>query len=377
MGQPKGAPPVTTGQVYRWSVAAAVGVLSVLAVALAVYSVRGILVLVAVAVFIAVSLDPAVRWLIRLGLRRPLAVGIIFVTAFGVFALFLLAIIPPLIREGTQLFANLPGYIERLPEQSSLYRRLADQSQITSKLSEYLSNIPARFAGQAVGYIQRLLSALASIVTVIVVTIYVMADLPRLRRGLVSLFPRDRRPRVAEMVNVLVEKVGAYMIGNVIVSIIAGTAAFIALALLHVPYALALAFVVAITDMIPLIGATIGAVLCVAIAFFTGDLWPTTVLVVVFFIVYQQLENYLIAPRVMRNTVNISSLAVLLAALMGATVLGLVGALMAIPVAAAIKVLLTPIIADRSGATPPPARSDDEAPDLKPEPEPEPETTNA
>jgi predicted PurR-regulated permease PerM len=179
------------------------------------------------------------------------------------------------------------------------------------------------------------------------------------------------------MVNVLVEKVGAYMIGNVIVSIIAGTAAFIALALLHMPYALALAFVVAITDMIPLIGATIGAVLCVAIAFFTGDLWPTTVLVVVFFIVYQQLENYLIAPRVMRNTVNISSLAVLLAALMGATVLGLVGALMAIPVAAAIKVLLTPIIADRSGAPPPPARSDDEAPDLKPEPEPEPETTNA
>jgi predicted PurR-regulated permease PerM len=362
-------PAVTAGQVYRWSAAAAFGILSVAALALAVYSIRSILVLVAIAVFIAVSLDPAVRWLIRLGLRRAVAVSIIFLIAFGLFAAFVLAVTPPLIREGNQLFSNLPGYIERLPEQSSFYRDLDERFQLSERATQFTGKLPERLAGGAVGYVQRVAGAIASALTVIVLTIYVMSDLPRLRRGLVSLFPRARRARVAEVLNVLVEKVGAYMIGNVIVSIIAGVAAFIALAVLGVPYALALAVVVAIADMIPLIGATLGAVVCVAISFFTTDLWPTTIVVIGFFVVYQQLENYLIAPRVMRNTVNISSLAVLLAALIGANVLGLVGALMAIPVAAAVKVVLTPVVAGQDAAAAPAVAQE--------QPSPEPEESRA
>jgi predicted PurR-regulated permease PerM len=115
--------------------------------------------------------------------------------------------------------------------------------------------------------------------------------------------------------------------------------AFIAFALLDVPFALPLALLVAITDLIPLIGATIGAVVSVIVAVATVDIWPSAVILALFFIAYQQLENYLIAPRVMRNSVDIPSIAVLVAALVGASVLGLVGALMAIPVAAVVKVL--------------------------------------
>jgi predicted PurR-regulated permease PerM len=360
--------PVSFAQVFRWGAAAALGVLSVAAAAFAVYTVRGILVLVVISIFIAVSLDPAVRWLVRRGMKRSVAVGVIFLTVFGLLAAFLAAVIPPLVREGTGLFQNLPGYVERLPEQSPFYRDLAERYDFTSKLSGYAASIPQRVAGEAWTFAQRFLGALAQVLTVLVFTIYFMSDLPRLRRGLVRLFPRSRRPRVAEVVNVLVDKVGAYMIGNLIVSLIAGIVSFAVLMALGVPYALPLALAVAITDLIPLIGATIGAVLCTAITFFTSDLWPETVVVALFFIVYQQLENYLLVPRVMRNTVNISSLAVLLSALVGATVLGVMGALMAIPLAAAVKVVLTPMIESRTEPAQPAAAQEQDAAPAEAEP---------
>jgi predicted PurR-regulated permease PerM len=118
-----------------------------------------------------------------------------------------------------------------------------------------------------------------------------------------------------------------------------------------VPFAVPLAFVVAICDLIPMIGATLGAVIGVTVALFSTELWPTTVLVAAFFLAYQQLENYLIAPRVLKTTVELGAAAVLIAGLVGATVLGLVGALMAIPVAAAFNVLLNErLIAHESAA---------------------------
>jgi predicted PurR-regulated permease PerM len=137
------------------------------------------------------------------------------------------------------------------------------------------------------------------------------------------------------------------MIGNLIISAIAGVATFIALMALRVPFALPLAFFVALTDLIPMIGATLGAAVCVIVAFATSNLWPQTILVAAFFVLYQQLENYLISPRVMRNAVQMPAVAVLLAALIGGSVLGLIGALMAIPVAAAIRVIAAPMIRAR------------------------------
>jgi predicted PurR-regulated permease PerM len=137
----------------------------------------------------------------------------------------------------------------------------------------------------------------------------------------------------------VIDKVGGYMIGNIIISLIAGVASFIAFSILGVPFAVPLAFVVAICDLIPMIGATLGAMIGVTVSLFSADLL-TTVLVAGFFIAYQQLENYLIAPRVLKTTVELGAAAVLIAGLIGATVLGLVGALMAIPIAAAFNVLL-------------------------------------
>jgi predicted PurR-regulated permease PerM len=332
---------VTPGLVFRWAVAATLGVFVVLLASSALYAVRSILVLVVIAMFIAVSLDPAVRWLVRHGVRRSFAVTLIIFLLLGVVALFLYLVVPPLVGQAGRLTSQLPTFVEQLPEKSRAYRDLSNRFHLTDKLSEYATQLPGKVGGSAVNFVRRFLGALLSGLTILVLTIYFMGDLPRLRRGLVRLFPRAHRPRVAEVVNVVVDKVGAYMIGNLIISVFAGVSSFIVLAALGVPYALPLAVAVAIADLIPLVGATLGAALCVLVSLVTTDVWPTTVLVLAFFIAYQQIENYLIAPRVLRNTVDMSSVAVLLAALIGGSVLGVVGALMAIPVAAAIKVLMT------------------------------------
>jgi predicted PurR-regulated permease PerM len=152
----------------------------------------------------------------------------------------------------------------------------------------------------------------------------------------------------------MVDKVGSYTVGNLLISLVAGLASFALFAILGVPFSVPLAFVVAVCDLIPTIGATLGAVICVLAALLTTELWPTTVVVVIFFVVYQQVENYFIAPRILRTTISLSAPAVLLSGLIGGTALGLIGALMAIPVAAGLKVVLGERLQARDSADPDP-----------------------
>jgi len=140
--------------------------------------------------------------------------------------------------------------------------------------------------------------------------------------------------------DLVIEKVGAYMIGQLLIATVGGVCGFVAMTLLGVAFPLPLAILIGVTALIPLIGASLGAVIAVLVTAFTTAVWPTAVLLLLFFLVYQQVENYLIGPRIQRSAVNLSAAAVLLAGLLGATALGLLGALMAIPVAAALKVIV-------------------------------------
>ncbi|GGM79530.1 AI-2E family transporter [Dactylosporangium sucinum] len=335
---------MTFSKVYRLGVAAGLGLLTVAGGAFALYSVRQVLVQVVIALFVAVSLDPAVRLLIRHGVRRSVAVAAILVVAVGLLVAFVWSLVPPLVGQAGELLQNIPKYLQELPERSRAYREIADRYGLTERLTEFARGVPAKVGGGALGVITGIFSAIVNVLLVVVLTIYFMADLPRLRRGLVRLVPRARRPRAAQAVNVVVDKVGGYMIGNLIISLVAGVTAFVCLFALGVPYALPLAVFVAVTDLIPMIGATVGAVGCTVVALVTAGVWPAAVVVGLFFLAYQQLENYLIAPRVLRNTVDLSSISVLLAALVGGAILGVVGALMAIPIVAAVKVLMTPMV---------------------------------
>jgi len=332
---------VSSAAVFRWASVATLGVLTVVLAAYGLYTVRSVLMLIVLALFLAVSLDPAVQWLLRRGVHRPSAVTIVFLVVALMVVGFMSSVVPAIVEQTGNLLADLPGYLRTLSDESEVVRRLTDRYDLTDRLSALVAGIPAKLAGGAVGFVRGFIGAAASTVTVLVLTVYFMAGLPRIRQGLPRLFP-SRSRRVAEITDVVVEKVGGYMIGNLTISLIAGASAFVCLMLVRVPFALPLAAAVAIADLIPMIGATLGAVICLVVSLFTVGIWPRTVIVLLFFILYQQAENYLIAPRVLRNTVNMSSVAVLLVALLGGSLFGLVGAIMAIPVAAAVKVLIFP-----------------------------------
>jgi predicted PurR-regulated permease PerM len=327
--------------VFKWAAAATAGALAVLAVAYGISRVSGILILVLIGMFVAVSLNPAVLWLTARGLRRAWAVLVVVLALVALLAVFLWSIVPPVVEQSSNLVGNLPDYIHSLSDESRTVRELTDRYHLTERLTSALADIPGRLAGGVVSALQRFLGTVASALTVLVLSIYFMVDMPRLERGLVRLFPPRRRAEVAEIVDIVVGKVGGYMIGNLAISLVAGVAAYICLRVVAIPYALPLAIAVAITDLIPMIGATLGAVICTLVSVLTVGIWPRSIIVLLFFIGYQQFENYVISPRVMRNAVDLSPISVLVVALIGVTLLGLVGALIAIPVAAAAKVVMS------------------------------------
>jgi len=355
---------------FRWGVYFSLGVLAVALVTISVYNTRGILIEVLIALFIAVSLDPAVRRLNRWGVRRGWAVVVILLITAGIVAGFLVSVIPSMVHQFQVLIHDFPGYVKTLQDRSPSFRRISDRYHLTTKIEDLLASLPGKVSTGAITVTRRLFGALFSTLTVVVLTIYFMADLPRLRQSAARLFPKAHRVEVAKMTDVIVDKVGAYMIGNLAISLFAGLATFVCFTALGLPFAVPVGFAVAVFDLIPMIGATLGAIVCVGVALLTSNIWPETVVVIIFFVAYQQLENYLIAPRVQKQAVSLSAAAVLLAGLIGATVLGLIGALMAIPIAAALKVIFAERLAIRDAADPHP--DPDPGPDPEPDRDPEP-----
>lgn len=343
--QPRG--PVPRSAVFGRAVIAAAGVATVVAAGLVLYTVRDVLVEVLIATFLAISLDPPVRWMVRHGMRRGYAVAVIFVVALALTGLFLWAFLPPLIRQGASLVSDFPGFVADLRARSPLFASFDDRFHVHDQVDAWIAGLPNDAGHDALAFGQRFTGAAATVLLVAVLTVYLMLDLPRLRSGLLSIFPRRRQDGVDVVLTLITDKVGSYMIGNVLISGIAGASALVVLTALGVPFAFPLAVVVALTDLIPMVGATLGAAACVVAALATTPLWPNTTLVALFFVVYQQIENYLIAPRVLRNSVQMPALLVLLAALIGGRLLGLVGALMAIPCAAVIREIAIPAMRRR------------------------------
>ena len=307
-----------------------------------IYLVRQILVLVLVAAFLAIGLDPMVRVIQRGPLRRRgLAVTVVFVGALLLIGGFLAAVTPPLARQTVRLAQQIPDFADRLSDRSTRFGEFDERFQVSDKLRDAIDDLPnqvAGSAGRALGVVSSVGSALISLLTVTVLTIYFLIDLPKLRLGVMKLFPNSRRSDMEEHTEVFTTSIGNYIVGNLATSLIAGVVSFIALSLIGVPYALPLAIWVAIADLIPLVGAMLGAIPAVIVGFF--DSLGTGIATTIFFVIYQQFENYVVQPRVMRQAVDISAAAVLLAALVGATLLGFVGALVAIPIAASIKVIV-------------------------------------
>jgi predicted PurR-regulated permease PerM len=327
MASERGWPPVT----YWMKVAA--GVLLVIAVARLLLAIGDVLILVLVSLILAFGFQPAVAWLERRGLSRGWAVGLGLLAGMVLVGAFLALVLPDVIRQVAELIQAAPEYFRRAQSESGLISDLNQRFDLESRLQDIGSELP----GTVLGLVGSFAALVFNSVTVLVLTIYFTVNLPRMRTGVARLLGREDRQEFHAIYDETIRRVGGYVLGNIVVSVIAGVTSFIALALMGVPFAAALAFFVALTDLIPTIGAILGASVAALVAAFVG--LPQFIGTVVFFIVYQQVENYFIQPRVMGRTVEISAAVVILAVLIGGALLGVIGALLAIPTAAIVRIV--------------------------------------
>ncbi|MCW2844056.1 MAG: hypothetical protein JWN22_1972 [Nocardioides sp.] len=328
----------------------AVGALLALWLGQQVLMVSSTLILIVVAAFLAVGLNPLVEFFMRRGLTRTWSVVVVITIVMLALTLFLVAIVPVISEQVTQLAKNAPGWLDDL-EHNSQVQKLDDQYDIIAKAKDYIAQgdfASAAFGG-ALGIGIAVLSALFNAFIITVLTLYFLSSLPKTKDALYRLAPASRRPRVTHLGDQILANVGSYVSGAFVVAVAAGLSSLVFLFVVGLgEYAVALAFVVALLDVIPMIGATIGAVLVTAIAFATDP--KIGVACIIFYVVYQQLENYVIYPRVMSRSVDIPGAVIVIAALVGAGLLGVVGALLAIPTAAAILLLSKEVFIRRQDA---------------------------
>ena len=302
-------------------------------------SARQVLELIALALFIAIGLEPVVALLHRHRVPRGVGVALVSLAAVGAVAGLLELAIPPLVNEVDKLVKEAPHYLETLNNRSSFLGHLNQHYHIVSHVKKALSNGGlSSIASGVVGAGKLVLGAITAVIVVVVLTIYFLADLPRVTKAIYRLVPRSRRARGGLLIDEVFSRVGGYMLGNVITSVIAAVGTLIWLEIFGVPYPLLLSVFVGFMDLIPIVGSTIAGIIVSLVALTVS--WPVALGTAVFYIVYRNLEDYLITPRVMNRTVKVSGLITVIAVLIGGTLLGIIGALIAIPIAATIKLMV-------------------------------------
>jgi len=310
----------------------------------------GVLTLVGVAAFLAIGLDPLVRALQRRGLSRGPSVALVFLGMLAVFAGFIAAVVPTVVSQGTQLTQQLPDLVNNLLNTRFIHDLDAHYGVIAKASAELRSKVSngdtvVQLFGGVLGAGKAVISGFVSTFTVLVLTLYFLASLHTIAEAGYRLVPASRRPRVRALGDEIIRRIGGYVAGQVAVAAINGFCTFVLLTVLGVPYSYVLAIAVAVLGIIPLVGATLGAIIVVLVGLFQS--WQIAVVIAVYYLVYQQVENYLIAPRIMARTVSVPGAVALIAALAGASLLGILGALIAIPIAAAILLILQEVTIPR------------------------------
>ena len=310
---------------------------------------RGVLTWVFIAMFLALALNPAVDWLQSRGLRRGFAVACAYVGALLAIAAIGATFIPTLIDQVNSFVDAVPGYVEDLTSGQGRLGFLERDYQITEKVREAIGEGGAGrvlgVSGTALAITKSVVSAVVAILTIAFITLFMLLEGPAWVDRIFTLIPLESQARWRAVGNDIYRTVGGYVTGNLLISLIAGVVSTLVLLAMGVPYAVALGLLVAILDLIPLAGATIAAILVTTVAFLHTT--PAGIVVLIFFLIYQQLENHVLQPVVYGRTVKLSPLAVLIAVLIGAELAGVIGALAAIPVAGSLQVILLDWLAHR------------------------------
>ena len=309
-----------------------------------------VITLLVVASFLTLTLDPLVQALGRRGMRRPPSVAIVFAGLVAAFTALGFVVVPPVAEQGGLLANHAPRYLSDLLS-NSVIRDLDSQYQVLNKFQAEIQklvtdgNFMSGLFGGMLGASKALASGFFAILTVLVLTLYFLSSLPRVKEAVYGMVPTSRRPRVMSLSEEIMRRVGSYAIGQVAVATINAVLSYVMMSIVGIHYAAVLAVVVGVLGLIPMVGASIGAALVCLVAVF--DEPQKAVIALVYYVIYQQVENYVVAPKIMQRTISVPGAVTVIAALIGATLAGVLGALLAMPVAAGLLLIYEEVIVPR------------------------------
>ncbi|MEA2193814.1 MAG: hypothetical protein QOG42_248 [Solirubrobacteraceae bacterium] len=333
--------------------------------------VRSTLLLLGIAIFLAVALGPAVDFFARRGLPRAAAILVVYLLIIFVLGGVLSLIVPPVVNGATGLSRDLPGYVSDLRHNTTI-RNFDNKYDVTSKLQKEAQKLPNKL-GDAAGALQSIASGVVNaafqLLTILTMTFFLLLDGRRIATFLITRFGRHREERLRDVAERIYKSTSGYVTGALTITSINGILTFIVLTILGVPFAVPLAVMMSFFGLIPLVGATIGGVIILIVTLF-NDFPTSTIVYGIFLIFYQQLENNVLQPFIFKRTVNVPPLAVIVASLAGSSVLGVVGALVAIPIAAALQIVLKEYLGDRTVVSGSVILPDDVPPPDAPPPDP-------
>ncbi len=303
---------------------------------------RGLLILLLISLFLSVALEPGVNWLSNRGMRRGMATMIIIVAIIAGGSAYVGLMIPLIVDQGIQLIDELPGYLDRLSEFAARFGADFDPDRLTNSLIDFdqeLQGIAADVAGRVFGVGTALLTTILQLLTIGLFTFYLTADGPRFRRKVCSLLPPDRQREVLRAWQIAIEKTGGYFYSRALLAAVSATAGYFAFRIIGVPFALTLALWMGVlSQFIPVVGTYLGGALPALIALLDSP--AKALAVVVYIVVYQQVENYLLSPKLTEHTMSLHPALSFGSAIAGGTLMGAPGALMALPAAATIQAFI-------------------------------------
>jgi len=339
--------PLDRGHPFYFGLVATAGAVVSLTFLRALASASQVFVLILISLFFAAGLNPAVEFFQRRGLKRGTAVAAVVSVVLLLVGLISWIVIPPLVDQINAFVKNAPDLIANLKNNSTLNSineryGIIDviQKKVTSNIHDGQFVITA--FGGVVGVGKAVLSGAVSILTVLVLTLYLTASLPQVTNTVYRMVPLSRRARVASLTDAIISRVGAFVASQATVAVIAGLFALILGTLLHIPYTTPVAVVVFVCGLVPLIGHLLGCTIFTLIALTKSPV--AGVIVFVAYVIYVQIENYVVMPRIMKKSLSMPGLVTILAAMLGTSLLGLIGGLLAVPIAAAIMLIIEEVV---------------------------------
>lgn len=340
------------------SIAAAIGMVLLTALALLLlYRVSTVLVWLVVAAFFTIALNPVVNWVERrvTGGRRTLATVVVFGVMVVLIAALVTLFVVPLAQEGVKFAAQFPQLVNDARLGQGVVGRLLERTHALAYVAQHQDKIKAFATGlttPAAGALQGVATGVAGVVTVFVLAVLMVLEAPKMVAGALSLVEDpDSQTRIRRVSADCAKSITGYISGNLLISIICGVLTYAALKIMGIPFAGLIALFVGVADLIPLIGASLGAIVAIIAAAVHSI--PALIVVAIFFVVYQQLENHVLQPLILARTVKLNPLAVLVAILVGVELAGILGALLAIPIAGIIQVIIRDVWDHRRGGTKP------------------------